>query len=74
MPVITRQIGPCFAAEVEGVNLTKPLSGEEVAAVHAGMNEYAVLVFHDQHLDDEQHLAFSRSLGPLEQAIGTSLR
>ena len=74
MPVITRQIGPCFAAEVEGVDLTKPLSSEDVAAIHAGMDRYAVLVFHDQRLDDEQQLAFTRSLGEIEHAIGTSLR
>ena len=74
MPVIIRQIGPCFAAEVEGLDLTRPLSPEEVAAVHAGMTEHAVLVFHDQKLDDEQQLAFSQSLGELEQAVGTSLR
>ena len=48
MPVSTRQIGPCFAAEVEGVDMTKPLSPEDVAAIHAGMDQYAVLVFHDQ--------------------------
>ena len=29
-----------------------------------------VLVFHDQHLEDEQQLAFSRQLGLLEQATG----
>jgi alpha-ketoglutarate-dependent 2,4-dichlorophenoxyacetate dioxygenase len=69
-----RQVGPCFAAEVEGLDLTRPLSAAEVAAIHAGMDEYAVLVFHDQPLDDAQQLAFSRSLGELEQAIGTSLR
>jgi alpha-ketoglutarate-dependent 2,4-dichlorophenoxyacetate dioxygenase len=69
-----RQVGPCFAAEVEGIDLRQPLSADEVAAVHAGMDEYAVLVFHDQHIDDAQHLAFSRSLGELEEAIGTSLR
>ncbi len=74
MPLITRQIGPCFAAEVEGVDLTRSLSPEEVAAVHAGMDEYAVLVFHDQKIDDEQQLAFTRSLGEIEHAIGTSLR
>jgi alpha-ketoglutarate-dependent 2,4-dichlorophenoxyacetate dioxygenase len=74
MPVTTRQIGPCFAAEVEGVDLTRPLSRDEVAAIHAGMDRYAVLVFHDQPLDDEQQLAFSRSLGEIEHAIGTSLR
>jgi alpha-ketoglutarate-dependent 2,4-dichlorophenoxyacetate dioxygenase len=38
------------------------------------MNEHAVLVFHDQPIDDEQQLAFSRSLGELERAVGTSLR
>jgi len=70
----TRQIGPCFAAEVDDIDLRKPLTRDEVAAVHAGMDEFAVLVFHDQPLDDEQQLAFSRSLGELEHAIGTSLR
>src|SRR5438270_8246765 len=70
----TRQIGPCFAAEVDDLDLRKPLTRDEVAAVHAGMDEFAVLVFHAQPLDDEQQLAFSRSLGELEHAIGTSLR
>jgi len=59
MPVITRQIGPCFAAEVEGVDMTQALSHEDVAAIHAGMDRYAVLVFHDQPIDDEQQLGFT---------------
>ncbi|MBI3634791.1 MAG: TauD/TfdA family dioxygenase [Candidatus Rokubacteria bacterium] len=74
MPVTMRQIGPCFAAEVSGLDLTRPLSAADVKAVHAGMDEHAVLVFHDQPLDDEQQLAFSRSLGELEPAIKTGLR
>src|SRR5262245_424192 len=74
MPVTTRQIGPCFAAEVDGVDLTKPLSDGDIAAIHAGMDRYAVLVFHDQPLSDEQQLTFTRSLGEIEHAIGTSLR
>jgi alpha-ketoglutarate-dependent 2,4-dichlorophenoxyacetate dioxygenase len=74
MALKARQIGPCFAAEVEGLDLTRPLSPEDVAAVHAAMDEHAVLVFHARPLDDEQQLAFSRSLGELEHAIGTSLR
>src|SRR5256712_5890727 len=74
MPIVPRQIGPCFAAEVEGMDLTRPLSVQDVKAVHAGMDEYAVLVFHDQKLSDEQQLAFSRSLGEIEHSIGASLR
>ena len=34
------------------------------------MDRFGVLVFHDQQIDDDQQLVFSRSLGPLEQATG----
>jgi alpha-ketoglutarate-dependent 2,4-dichlorophenoxyacetate dioxygenase len=74
MPITMRQVGPCFAAEVDGIDLGKPLSREEIDAVHAGMDRYAVLVFHDQKITDEQQLAFTLSLGDIEHSIGTSLR
>ena len=74
MAVTIRQVGPCFAGEVEGIDMRKPLTPDEVAAVHDGMDRYAVLVFHDQRITDEQQLAFTRSLGDIEHAIGTSLR
>jgi len=74
MPIKIRQIGQCFAGEVEGVDMTRPLSQADAAAIHAGMDEYAVLVFHDQHITAEQQLAFTQSLGEIEHAIGTSLR
>ena len=74
MPVTIRQVGPCFAGEVEGIDMRQKLTPDEVAAVHAGMDRYAVLVFRDQHVDDAQQLAFTRSLGEIEHAIGTSLR
>jgi len=61
---------PFFAGEVSGIDLTHRLSDEEVAFIHDGMNQYGVLVFRDQKLDDESQLAFSRQLGPLEQATG----
>lgn len=34
------------------------------------MDRFGVLVFHDQHLNDEQQISFSRQLGTLEQATG----
>ena len=74
MPLTIRQVGPGFAGEVAGVDLTRPLPAADIAAIHAGMDKYAVLVFHDQNFTDEQQLAFTQSLGPLELAIGTSLR
>ena len=74
MTIDIRPIDPLsrdfFAGEVSGFDLTRPLSKDEVAAVHAGMDRFGVLVFHDQKIDDDQQLVFSRSLGPLEQATG----
>ena len=59
-----------FAGVVSGIDLTRRLTDAEVAAIHAGMDGYGVLVFHNQQLSDDQQLAFSRQLGPLEQATG----
>ncbi len=61
---------PFFAGVVSGCDAARPLSPEDAASLHAGMDHYGVLVFHDQRIDDDQQIAFSRSLGPLEQATG----
>ena len=75
MAITIRQLGPCLAGEVDGVDMAKPMTADQVAAIHAGMDKYAVLVFRNQqHISDEQQLAFTQSLGPIEHAIGTSLR
>lgn len=74
MPVNIRQVGPCFAGEVTGLDLTRPISAEEADAIHAGMDEYAVLVLRDQHIDDAQQIAFTESLGEIEHSIGAGLR
>jgi alpha-ketoglutarate-dependent 2,4-dichlorophenoxyacetate dioxygenase len=68
MTIAIRQIHPVFVGEVSGIDITCPISREEVAAIDAGMDRYAVLVFRDQKLSDEQQMAFSRQLGPLENA------
>ena len=75
MPVTIRQVGPGrFAGEVAGVDMRKPMTPEQVSAIHASMDKYGVLVFRDQDINDEQQLAFTQSLGKIEHAIGTSLR
>jgi alpha-ketoglutarate-dependent 2,4-dichlorophenoxyacetate dioxygenase len=61
---------PDFVGEVAGIDLARPISRAEVAAIEAGMDRFAVLVFHDQRIDDEQQLAFTRNFGPLEMATG----
>ena len=49
MPIAIRQLHPVFAGEVSGIDCREPLRPEEIAAIHAGMNEYAVLVFRGHH-------------------------
>ena len=74
MAITIRQVGPCFAGEVDGIDLARPLSPEDAAAIHAGMDRYAVLVFHGRPVTLEQQMAFTLALGPIEQAIDTGLR
>jgi alpha-ketoglutarate-dependent 2,4-dichlorophenoxyacetate dioxygenase len=54
MTLTIHQLTPVFAGKVSGVDLTQPLSPDAVAAIEAGMDRYAVLVFHDQTLTDAQ--------------------
>jgi alpha-ketoglutarate-dependent 2,4-dichlorophenoxyacetate dioxygenase len=74
MPIKIRQIGPCFAGEVEEFDMAEPMSEEDAAAIHAGMDEYAVLTFRDQNVTDEQQLAFTLGLGEIEPPSKASLR
>ena len=66
MAVSIRQIHPVFAGEVSGVDLRQPLSAADAAVIDAGMDRYAVLIFHGQDITDEQQLAFSANFGTIE--------
>jgi alpha-ketoglutarate-dependent 2,4-dichlorophenoxyacetate dioxygenase len=70
MALSIRQIHPVFVGEVSGVDLRQPLSGDAVAAIETGMDHYAVLVFHDQNITDEQQITFTRSFGEIENSAG----
>jgi len=59
---------PDFAGEISGIDLRETMTPEQVAAIVEGMDKFAVLVFHDQKIDDAQQLAFSRNFGTLELA------
>ena len=74
MQISINQVGPGFAGEVHGIDLTKKLSPKAVNAVHDGMDAHAVLVFRGQPLTSHEQLTFSQQLGEIERAIGTSLR
>ena len=66
MSVSIRQVHPVFVGQVEGVDCRRPLARQQVAAIEAGMNRYAVLIFRDQTISDEEQIAFTRHFGELE--------
>ena len=70
MGVSISQLTPVFAGEVTGVACHNLLSPEQVAAIRAGMDRYAVLVFRDQPLTDEQQLRFTLHFGDIERSRG----
>ena len=70
MPVAISQIHPHFVGEVTGVDLSQPLTPQQAADIEAGMDKYAVLIFHGQDITDEQQLAFARNFGEREDARG----
>src|SRR5205809_1018425 len=68
MAVSIRQIHPVFVGELSVVDLRRPLSCEEVAAIEAGMYRYAVLVFDDHYITDAQQIAFPPNFADMRAA------
>jgi len=70
MTIAIKDLTPGFVGEVSGVDITKPLTAEQVATLEAGMDRYAVLVYHGQPFTDDEQKRFSRYFGDLEMSAG----
>lgn len=73
MTVGIRALHPFIGGEATGVDLRRPLERIDVAAIEAGMDRHAVLVFPGQEINDEQQVAFSLNFGAIEKAVGGDL-
>lgn len=60
-----------IGAEIFGVDLTSPLHPETVGEIRAALLQWKVVFFRDQHLTQEQHVAFGRQFGDLTPAHPT---
>ncbi|MFP6815391.1 MAG: TauD/TfdA family dioxygenase [Pseudomonadales bacterium] len=60
-----KTLTPHIGAEIEGVDLSTPLSNQQFSEVYQAWLDWKVLVFRDQHLDRDQHKAFARRFGSL---------
>ena len=73
MAVTFRKLHPHFGAEAEPIDLRRAHDPEALAAIRAGMDDHALLVFRDQRFSDEEHLDFARRLdGELHTKTGIS--
>ena len=70
MSITIAPITPDFVAEIGDVDLAQPLAPEDLEAIKAAFWKYAVLIFPEQTLTQEQHLDFARQFGPLEAGTG----
>ena len=57
---------PTIGAEVEGIDLSRPLDARTVSALRRALLDWKVLFFRDQDITTDQHLAFARNFGDLE--------
>jgi len=63
-----------FAAEIGDVDLRHEPAPEILDAIRSAFARYAVLVFPQQQLDSQQHLAFASHFGPLERTVDAAMK
>ena len=69
-----RELHPTFAAEAGPVDLRDVQGEEALEPIREGMDRYAVLVFRDQRLSNEEQLSFATRLdGELHRKTGSSV-
>lgn len=64
MAISVTQLHPMFVGEVAGADLAN-LTGADIDAINKAIDRFAVLVFHDQTLDEDQLLALGHKFGSI---------
>lgn len=65
MAVSVRRLAPTFCGEIDGVDLAR-LDDAASTAIKDAWLAHKVLVFHDQHLDEDSLVDFAQRLGDVE--------
>ncbi|MBK9522274.1 MAG: TauD/TfdA family dioxygenase [Rhodocyclaceae bacterium] len=64
------QVNPSIGAEIEGIDLSQPLTPAQFAEITTALHEHHVVYFREQHLTDEDHKRFGRLFGKLHSHPG----
>ncbi len=62
-----KPIHPEFGALISKVDLSQPLDASAFAQIDEAINRYSLLLFENQHMNDDAHLEFTRRFGQLEE-------
>jgi taurine dioxygenase len=60
---------PAIGAEIRGIDLSRPLSDQDVATIRSTLNDRSVLLFRAQNLTPRQHVDVSQRFGELERHV-----
>ncbi len=66
MSLQIRPLSYGLGAEIIGVDLGGRMDDDRFAAIHRAFLDFGVLLFRDQNLSQERHIAFSRRFGDLD--------
>lgn len=69
-PFAIRRLSDVAGAEIEGVDLSRPISPEIRDAILAAMDEFHLLCFPGQNLSKDQQYAFTLNFGEIEEHVG----
>jgi taurine dioxygenase len=67
MSISFRPLSYSLGAEVMGVDLARPIDDAAFAGIHQAFLQKGILLFRDQRITREQHIAFSRRFGELDR-------
>jgi taurine dioxygenase len=63
MPVTVKPLSPALGAEIQGVDLSRPLDETTVRDIYDAWLAHQVIVFRGQKMSDEDHIRFGNYMG-----------
>jgi len=72
MSLKIQPLRPDFGAEITGVDITTELSEAAFLPIRCALDDYGLLFFPAQLMDDDRQVAFSELFGPLERTVSTN--
>jgi taurine dioxygenase len=66
--ITVRPVAGHIGADISGVDISRPLTSDQVAAIKEALHRYKVIFFRDAGLDHASQIAFGRQFGELTYA------